>query len=44
MTPEGKILQLFTDSFNLDHLIKNATYFEGSPTSIDLIITYRKAY
>ena len=38
MTPEDKNLQLFADSFHLEHLIKKP------PTSINLIITGRKAY
>ena len=44
MTPEDKNLQLFADSFNLEHLIKKPTYFKGSPSCIDLIITNRKVY
>ena len=42
MTPEDKHLQLFTDFFNLEHLIKKPTCFKGSPSCIDLIITNRK--
>ena len=34
----------FTDFFNLEHLIKKPTYFKGSPSCTDLIITNRKAY
>ena len=44
MTPEDKNLQLFEDSFNLEYLIKKPVCFKGSPTSIGLIITNRKAY
>ena len=39
MTPEDKNLQLFADSFNLEHLIRKPTFFKGSPSCIDLIIT-----
>ena len=44
MTPEDKNLQLFADSFNLEHLIKKPTCFQGSPSRIDLIIANGKAY
>ena len=44
MTPEDKNMQLFSDSFNLENLIKEATCFKGSPSCIDLIITNRKPY
>ena len=44
MTPQDKNLQLFADSFNLEHLIKKPNCFKGSPSCIDLIITNRKAY
>ena len=44
ITPEDKNLQLFADSFNLEHLIKKPTCFKGPPSCIDLIITNRKAY
>ena len=46
MTPEDKNLQLFADSFNLEHLIKKPTCFKGSPSChlTDIIITNRKAY
>ena len=37
-------LQIFTDSFNLEHLIKKPTCFKRSPSCIGLIITNRKAY
>ena len=37
-------MQLFADSFNLEHLIKKPTCFKGSASCIDLIITNRKAY
>ena len=44
MTWEDKSLQLFADSFNLEHLIKKPTCFKGSPSFIDLIVTNRRAY
>ena len=44
MTPEDKNLQLFANSFNLEHPIKKPTCFKGSPSCIELIITNRKAY
>ena len=44
MTPEDKNLQLFADSFNLEHLIKKPGCFKGPPSFIDLIITNRKVY
>ena len=44
MAPEDKNLQIFTDSFNLEHLIKKPTCFKRSPSCIGLIITNRKAY
>ena len=47
MTPEDKNLQLFADSFNLEHLIKKPTSFKGFPFYLIifyLIITNRKAY
>ena len=37
-------MQLFANTFNLEHLIKKPTCFKGSPSCIDLIITNRKAY
>ena len=39
MTPENAYLQHFTDSFNLENLIPEATCFKGLPSCIDLIIT-----
>ena len=44
MTPEERNLQLFADSFNLEHLIKKPTCFKGSSSCIDFIITNKKAY
>ena len=44
MTPENTNLQHFTDSFNLENLIYEATCFKGLPSCIDLIITNRKPY
>ena len=44
MTPENTNLQYFTDSFNLENLIYEATCFEGLFNCIDLIITNRKPY
>ena len=44
MTPEYKKLQHFTDAFSLEHLINETTCFKGSPSCINLIITYRKSY
>ena len=44
MTPEDRNLQVFADSFNLEHLIKKSTCFKGSPSCMDVIITNRKAY
>ena len=44
MTPEDKKLQLFAGYFNLEHLIKKPTCFEGSPSCINIIITNRKEY
>ena len=44
MTPENTNLQHFTDSFNLENLINEATCFKGLPSCIDLIITNRKPY
>ena len=43
MTPKNKNLQHFTDTFSLEHLINEPTYFKGSPSCIDLI-TNRKSY
>ena len=42
MTSENKNLQLFVDSFNLEHLIKKPTCFKEPPSCRDLIITNRK--
>ena len=44
MTPEDKNLELFPDSFVLEHMERKSTCFEGLPSYIDLIITNRKAY
>ena len=44
MTPENTNLQHFTDSFNLENLIHEATCFKGLPSCINLIITNRKPY
>ena len=44
MTPENTNLQHFTDYFNLENLIHEATCFEGLSNCIDLIITNRKPY
>ena len=44
ITLEDKIVQLFSDSFNLEHLIKKLTCFKGSPSWIDHIIINRKLY
>ena len=44
ITSEDKNLQLFADSFNLEHLIKKLACFKGSLSCIDLINTNRKAY
>ena len=44
MTPENTNLQHFTDSFNLENLIHEATCFKRLPSCIDLIITNRKPY
>ena len=44
MTPENIDLQHFTDSFNLENLIHEATCFKGLPSCIDRIITNRKPY
>ena len=44
MTPEDKNLQFFASYFNLEHLIKKPTCFNGSPSWIDFIITNRTAY
>ena len=43
ITSEDKNLQLFVDSFNLEHLIKKPACFKGSLSCIDLINTDRKA-
>ena len=39
ITPENTNLQYFTDSFNLENLIPEATCFKGLPNCTDLIIT-----
>ena len=44
MTPEDKNLEHFIDIFSLEHLINEPTYFKGSPSCIDLIMTHRKSY
>ena len=44
MTLEEKNLQHFIDTFSLEHLINEPTYFKGSPSCIDHIITNRKSY
>ena len=44
MTLEDKNLQHFTDTFSLEHLINEPICFKGSPSCIDLIITYRRSY
>ena len=44
MTPENTNMQHFTDSFNLEDLIHEATCFKGLPCCINLIITNRKPY
>ena len=44
MTPENTNLQHFTDSFNLENLIHEATCFKGFPSCIDLINTNKKPY
>ena len=44
MTPEGKNLELFTNTFSLEHLINEPTCFKGSPGCINLIMTNRKSY
>ena len=41
MNPEDKNVQLFVDSFKLEHLTKKPTCFKGSPFCIDLIIRNR---
>ena len=43
ITSEDKNLQLFADSFNLEHLIKKPACFKGSLSCIDLINRDRKA-
>ena len=44
ITSEDKNLQLFADSFNLEHLIKKPACFKGSLSCIDLINRNMKAY
>ena len=44
MTPENTNLQRFTDSFNLENSIHEATCFKALPSCTDLIITNRKPY
>ena len=44
MTPEDKNLQYFTNTFSLEHLINEPTYFKGPPSWIDLTIANRKSY
>ena len=44
MTTENANLQHFTDSFNLENLIHEATYFKGLASCIDLSVTNRKPY
>ena len=44
MIPEDKNLQHFTDTFSLEHLIREPTCFKRSPSCIDLIITNRKSF
>ena len=44
MNPEDKNLQRFANNFNLEHLIKKPTCFNGSPSWIDFIVTNRTAY
>ena len=43
MNPEGKNVQLFVVSFNLEHLIKKPTCSNGSLSCINLIIRKRKS-
>ena len=44
MTPENKILDEFTTSYNLGNLIKEPTCFKSSPSCIDLILTNQKQF
>ena len=44
MTPKYKNCQIFADSFNIEPLIKEPTRFNGSPSSIDLVITNWKTF
>ena len=44
ITSEDKNLQLFADSFNLEHLIRKPACFKGSLSCIDLINRNMKAY
>ena len=44
ITPENQTLRHFTDSFNLENLIHEATCFKGLSSCIHLIITSRKSH
>ena len=44
MTQENTNLRHFTDSFNLENLINEATCFKGPPSCMDLIVINRKPY
>ena len=43
LTPEDKHLQHFTDTFSLQHLIKEPTCFKGSQSCTDPIVTNSKS-
>ena len=43
MTLEDKNVN-FTETFSFEHLINESNSLKGSPSCIDLIMTYRKSY
>ena len=43
MTLEDKNVNL-TETFSFEYLINESNSFKGSPSCIDLIMTYRKSY
>ena len=44
MNPQNKLFQDFQNTFCLGNLIKEATCFKSTPSSIDVIITNNKSY